>query len=358
MANGPTQAGGGVRPGTTNFVTADKGKDRNLGSGGALPGPTWTQSGPIATGTYNPDWNKPTPTDTPAVAPQKTAEDLYWEQRGAYEAAQQKAQEDAVIATVQGMFASYGLTSLYDKVVEYARKGYNGDAIAVMLRSTPEYKARFPAMEALAKKGRAISEADYVGYERTAAQLEQRYGITPGMISQNVTKLLTEEVSAAELNDRVVLASADSLNAPEDLKATLRDYWNIDPQTALASYYLDPDVAMPLLEKQSATARIGVWMNRQGVQGLGRDMASELQAHGVTEAQAEQGFGAVKAAEGLSAGKGETIDTAGLARGTFGNTEQQARAQRVGQSRAGRFAGGGGFADSSKGVGGLGSSSG
>ena len=316
----------------------------------------WTQSGPIATGTYNPDWNKAATPAAEAAPAGPTAEDLYWAQRQEYEAQQRKAQEDAVIATVQGMFTQYGLTSLYDKVVEYARKGYNGDAIAVMLRSTPEYKARFPAMDALAKKGRAISESAYIDYERTAAQIEQRYGIAQGMVTGNVTKLLTEEVSAAELNDRVVLASADSLNAPDDLKNTLRDYWNIDPQTALSSYYLDPDVAMPLLEKQSATARIGVWINRQGVQGLGRDMATELQAQGVTEAQAEQGFGAVKAQEGFTAGKGETIDTAGLARGTFGNVDQAARAERIGQTRANKFAGGGGFADSAKGVGGLGSS--
>jgi hypothetical protein len=323
------------------------------------PKTKWTMSGPIATGTYNPDWNKAATPATPAPADTgPSAEDIYWGQRAEYEAQQRRAQEDAVISTVQGMFAQYGLTSLYDKVVEYARKGYNGDAIAVMLRSTPEYKARFPAMEALAKKGRAISEAAYVDYERTAAQIEQRYGLAQGMVTGNVTKLLTEEVSAAELNDRVVLASADSLNAPEDLKNTLRDYWNIDPQTALSSYYLDPDVAMPLLEKQSATARIGVWINRQGVAGLGRDMASELQAQGVTEQQAEQGFGAVKAQEGFTAGKGETIDTANLARGAFGNADQAQRAERIGQTRANKFAGGGGFADSNKGVGGLGSSSG
>jgi hypothetical protein len=137
---------------------------------------TWKVSGPISSSP-----GAPLPTGgsdpAPAPAPGPSAEDIYW-----------------------------GLSSLYGKVVEYARKGYNGDAIAVMLRSTPEYKARFPAMEALAKKGRAISEGQYIDYERTAAQIEQRYGITTGMVTGNVTKLLTEEVSAAELNDRVVLA--------------------------------------------------------------------------------------------------------------------------------------------------------
>lgn len=313
--------------------------------------------------------SEPTTAAAPALTPEeekkqtttvpggKTAEDLYWEQQTAYAAAQKAAQEDALIATVQGMFESYGLSTLYSKVVEYARKGYNGDAIAVMLRSTPEYKARFPAMETLAKKGRAISEASYVDYERAAAQIETRYGFVKGMITGNVTNLLTGEVSAAELNDRAVIASADSLNAPEDLKQTIRDYYNLDPQQALASYYFDPNVSMPLLEKQSAVARIGVWESRQGVSGLGKDFAAELQSQGVTEAQAEQGFGIVKEQEAFSVGKGETASTKELAQGAFGNVSAQQKAERIAGSRTGAFKQGGGFVDSAKGIGGLGSSS-
>jgi hypothetical protein len=301
----------------------------------------------------------PTPTATAAATPAPSgpsAEDLYWEQQRAYAAAAKKAQEDMVIGIVQGLFESYGLSSLYPKIVDYARKGYNGDAIAVMLRNEPEYKARFPAMEALNKKGRSISEADYIGYEKTAAALEQRYGLAEGMIGGAVTDLLTNEVSVSELNDRIVLASADSLNAPEDLKKQLRDYYGLDPETALRSYYLDPDKALPLLEKQSATARIGVWATRQGVPGIAKDLAGELQEQGVTEQQAEQGFGIVKGQQGFTSGRGEITDTTGLTRGTFGNETEAQKTERIAKSRAGRFAGGGGFQSGSGGVSGLGSS--
>jgi hypothetical protein len=92
---------------------------------------------------------------------------------------------------------------------------------------------------------------------------------------------------------------------------------------------------------------------RQGVNGIGVDIASELQAQGVSEAQAKQGFGQVAAAAAFTAGRGETTDNVGLTRGTFGNTEEAKKTQRIAQSRTGAFAGGGGFAETKTGVTGL-----
>jgi hypothetical protein len=294
---------------------------------------------------------------TQTAAPGPSAEDLYWNQRREYEAQARQAAQDSVITAVSGMFNQYGLGSLYSKVVEYARSGYSGDAIAVMLRSTPEYKARFPAMDALATKGRAISEQAYIDYERTAGALEQRYGFPQGMVMESVTDLLTNEVSAAELNDRMQLASADSLNAPQDLKDTLSDYYNLDPEMALRAYYLDPDKALPILEKQSASARIGAWARRQGVTGIDVTQAEDLQGFGVTEQEAQAGFGKVKAQEGLSAGKGDVASKADLVAGNLkGTAAARDNIERAASSRVGRFQGGGGFVDSQKGVSGLGSS--
>jgi hypothetical protein len=298
---------------------------------------------------------------TPAATPAATgpsAEDLYWQQRSAYEAAQRTAQQDATAAAVQSMFESYGLGSMYSTILDLARKDYGADAILLHLRQTPEYKARFPAMDALNKKGRAISEADYINYEKTAASLEQRYGLPEGMLMGNVTNLLTNEVSAAEMNDRVKIAVADSLQAPDDLKNTLRDYYGLDPETALSAYYLDPNVAVPLLEKQSASARIGVWADRTGVSGVGRDLAEELQGFGVTEDVAQRGFGQTAQQKSLTQGRGDTATQRELIganlQGIAGN---QQTAERAAAARVNRFGGGGQFGENRGGLAGLGSSS-
>lgn len=323
---------------------------------------TWTVSGPIATGTYNPDWNKTTtpegeqdPGMTQAeldAANNKAAMDRQLQQQAYETEVRQRAAMDAVKAA----FAQYGLQSLYPKVEEYARAGYNADAIVLLLRSTPEYKARFPAMQALMDKGRALSEAEYIGYEKDAAAIEQRYGLPNGMLMGQVTNLLTNEVSISELNDRVVLASADSINAPQDLRDTLRDYYNLDPDTALAAYYLDPEIALPLLEKQSASARIGVWASRQGVGGVGVGMAEYLQGLGVDENRAQQGFGNVKAQEGLMYGKGDVTTLTGLVDANVAGVND-ASVERTARSRVGRFSGGGQYAGSDRGTAGIGSAS-
>jgi hypothetical protein len=256
---------------------------------------------------------------------------------------------------VKAAFSQYGLDSLYGKIEEYVKKDYSADMIAILLRETPEYKARFPAMAELAKKGRAISESQYIDYERTAASLEQRYGFPAGMIMGSVTDLLMNEVSAAELNDRVLLASASSLEAPEDLRQTLKDYYGVD-QAGLAAYYLDPDKALPLLEKQFATVQIGTEGRRQGFD-LGEGLSATLEGWGVDAGQARQGYQQAGAARGLTAGRGDSVSQEGLVKGVFGDSASASANERAAKARANRFAGGGGYAGERSGATGIGSSS-
>jgi len=269
---------------------------------------------------------------------------------------ERETRQRAVMDTVRALFTQYGLSSLVGKIEEYARLDYSADAIAIMLRQTPEYKQRFPAMEALAAKGRALSEAEYVEYERTAAQLEQRYGFPTGLLSNSVTDLLTNEVSAAELNDRAILASAAAIEAPEDIRNTMSQYYGID-QGGLAGYFLDPDRAVPLLEKQYASSVIGTEAARQGVSGVGVSTAEELQALGISQEQARTGFGQVARMGTFTQGRGDVVSQQQLISGTFAQEEQALKdIERAQGARIGRFREGGGFASTQQGVSGLGSS--
>lgn len=260
-----------------------------------------------------------------------------------------------LIATLSSIFKDYGLESLTSKIIDYVREGYNGDAIAVLLRETPEYKARFPAMATLAKKGRALSEAAYIDYERTAAQLERQYGLPRGMVSGNVTGLLENDISASELNDRITMAAAASIQAPQELKDTFQKYYNIGTG-GLTAYWLDPNMAQPLLEKQFQTALIGAEAVRQG---LDVDVynAQNLQSLGISTDQARQGFGEVARDMSFTGGAGETIGQSDLIAGAFGNQAASQQTERVRASRQGRFQAGGGYAAESKGISGLATSS-
>jgi hypothetical protein len=169
-----------------------------------------------------------------------------------------------------------------------------------------------------------------------------------------VTDLLTEEVSAAELNDRAILASAAAIEAPEDLRIQMQEFYGID-QGGLAGYFLDPDRALPLLEKQYATGVIGTEARRQGV-SVGLSQAEELQGFGVTQEQARQGFGQVARMGAFTQGRGDVVSQQQLISGTLQQNEQALRdIERAQRARTGRFEGGGGFATSQQGVTGLGS---
>ena len=298
-------------------------------------------------------YTSPTVTQSGTPAPATVVEDPVKAYYDRLRLQQQGAVRDSLIAA----FNQYGLGSLYTKIVEWAKQDYSADSIMLMLRETPEYKQRFPAMAALAAKGRGISESDYIKYERTAANFEQMYGLPDGMLTGKVTELLTNEVSAEELQSRVQLAAAGSITAPEDFKAEMRDRFGIQPGD-LTAYYLDPDTALPLLEKKYAMAIIGTEARRQGVDGISTDYLGLLQNEGVTQAAAKQGFGQVAYSEGLTVGAGETATTMDLAQNAFGTDAEAAKkVQRVAGSRTARFAQGGSYAGSSGGLTGLGASS-
>jgi hypothetical protein len=257
-----------------------------------------------------------------------------------------------VIAVLTSTFNEYNLGSLIPVITRYAQQGYNESAIGVLLRQTNEYKQRFPAMAALAAKGRAISESAYISYERTASGLERQYGLPQGMLMNNITNLLTNEVSMEELNERVLMASAASVNAPESLKETFRDFYGVD---ALTAYFLDPTIATPLLQKQYATAEIGQAARQQDV-NIGFDMASQLQELGLSREGAVSGFQQVARTRGLQEGRGDTVTERQAIGGVFGMEQESQRAlERAQRARTGRFEGGGGFVSDREGTTGLGS---
>ena len=265
--------------------------------------------------------------------------------------AQKQREQDQAISSIQAIFKTYGLESLYDTIVDYARKDYSAETIAIMLRETPQYKARFPAMAALSAKNRGISEGQYIEFETLAAGLERRNGYPPGMLTGNVTKLLENEVSIDELNNRVTLATAASIQAPQDLKDTLSKYYNVG-SGGLAAYFLDPSVATPLLEKQYASAQIGAEAARQNI-GIDVGVAQNLQELGVTQAQAQEGFGRVAGQSSFMGGAGDVVDQNTLIQGNVANNAAAIKdIERVAGSRTGKFQGGGAFeADKSGNVG-------
>lgn len=255
---------------------------------------------------------------------------------------------------IGGFLGSYGLGSLADWAWGQWLKGESVDQIMLDLRSTPEYKARFPAMDALAKSGQAISETSYMQYEQSIHSLLQTSGLPKGMYDtpDQIAKMLVNNVSVTEAQSRVQLAQQAVLTAPASVRQALQAQTGLKLGD-LTGYYLDTDKALPALQTQYAQAQITGAGIEQGL-NVDQQTALNLAQQGVSYTQAQQGLGAVAQTGALGGGFGETSSQDQRIAAQFGNAGAQTQVGRVIQGRLATQQGGGGAAQTAQGLAGLG----
>lgn len=244
------------------------------GPGGPYPGPTYGQG----TWTSTTDGN---PRGTPGVDPDPG---LTGEQRSA------KAQ-------IESTLAYYGLSSLAAWAWKEFLNNIPEEQIFMDIRQTPEYKARFPAMEALAKGGHAMSETQYINYEQSAMSIMQAAGLPKGFYDQpeDFTQFLTNNIALPELQSRIDVAKVAVYNSDPATLAALRDYYGIQGGGNhigdATAYFLDPTRALPAIQQQMVAAQEAGAATRSGYQGLLQTDAENLARLGIDPTAAQKGFG-------------------------------------------------------------------
>jgi hypothetical protein len=245
---------------------------------------------------------------------------------------------------------------LWDRYLEV------GEGQALLdLRERPEYQQRFPAMKALRTKGRAITEAEYISYEKTVAGLMRRYGMPEGFYDQpdDFAKFLEAELSPAEISERVQMAARDAYSVPVEVRMELERLYGITAG-ALTAFYIDPDRATPELEKMSLAARLGGAAQRSGFGLLTKDEAERLAELGITPEQGAAGMSElIRSRELFQALPGErggqNISREQQLDAAFSNdAREQERIEKQRRQRLARFQGGGSFVTTGEGVSGLG----
>lgn len=265
---------------------------------------------------------------------------------------------DSAKAIIDTFLSRFGLQELGTWAWEQHLAGADPDQIFLLIREQPLYKQRFPAMEALSQMGSGIDERSYVEYETTVRQLLQQWGIVPGMYDspEGIADLLVNRVSASEVNERLQRAAMASLSVPQEVRDALSQMGYELDMGSLASFYLDPDKSLPLIEQQMKMAQVKGAATQQQV-GISLEEAQRLAEQGISYDQAREGFAKVTATRGLGAGQGETSDQDARVRAVFGDQDALEQVQRVQRSRRARFSGGGSAAESQEGVTGLGGAS-
>lgn len=196
--------------------------------------------------------------------------------------------------TMMLLLEQYGLGSLAGTLQQLILDGITDQAsLMLALQQTPEWKQRFAGNEMLAQNGvPVLSVAEYLAVERSYAQIMKNYGLPEGFYDDpaDFAKWIGNSVSASELQGRVTmyadLAKREDPAIIDQLKSMGMSEGDI------LAHLMDPERAMPLLQKKYQTTLIGAAARRQGVVGQ-NDYLGHLADIGVTEQQAIQGYGVI-----------------------------------------------------------------
>lgn len=208
-----------------------------------------------------------------------------------------------------GLFESFGLGSLAPKILEFAQQGYTNDTIEILLRQTPEFQARFPALKARQDAGlNAISIGRYLELESEYQKILSQSGLPVGFYDDKVSDFagwIAGDVDPDEIRERVAMAQQAVLSSDPSVRQQLAAYYNLGDGDLLA-YFLDPQRATKMFDvrRTFGTAVIGGEAARQGLT-VDQARAQSFYDRGINQQQAAAGFANVSAtlkdAERLSA---------------------------------------------------------
>jgi hypothetical protein len=256
-------------------------------------------------------------------------------------------------------FNRYGLGSLVTPLRKYIEDGISAAEFTIRLRNEPAYKKRFAANESRIQKGlRALSEAEYIGLEDQYQDIMRRYGmpetyyrqekdpVTGVMLQPGFEKLISGDVSAVELEDRVQTAYDRVINANPQISQTLREFYPEISNGDILAYALDPQNAINNIKRKVTATEIGAAAAGERL-ATGRTRAEELAAFGVTGQQYRQAAPTIREAAtigtklsdiynteqyGQSQAEAELLDIAGAG-------EAMARRKKLTQLETAQFSG-------------------
>lgn len=268
------------------------------------------------------------------------------------------------IAYLTDLLSSYGLSSLSGWAREQVVAGNSPLMVSQMLQETPEFKARFKVIFDRRAKGLApMSVNDVINYEHQARQLFQSAGLPPGFYDSpdDFYNFMANDVSINELNSRVEIAKTSIYSADATTRAEMKRLYGLSDGQEVA-YILDPNRALPIIQNQFQAALTSATAIETGYGQLSQTEAENLARQGITQSQAQSGFGQLVHSQQLfSPLPGQETAESAISRGQqltaafSGDARAQGVIARRAEARAAAFQGGGSFANDQQGFGGLGS---
>jgi hypothetical protein len=194
-------------------------------------------------------------------------------------------------------FSQYGLGALVTPLKDLITSNVSPSEFALRLTETDAYKKRFAANQARINQGlRALSPAEYIGLEDQYQNIMRNYGLPSSYYTKDsmgtqagFEKFIGNDVSAAELEDRIATAQKRVLNTNPEVLTALKQFYPDLNNADILAYTLDPTKALEEIKRKVTAAEIGGAALAQGLQAQG-GTAEALAGLGVTKAQAQQGY--------------------------------------------------------------------
>ena len=208
-----------------------------------------------------------------------------------------QANARSAYALLLSEFSRYGLESLVSPLQDLIKQGLSGAEFQIALRNTDAYQKRFAGNTDRIKKGLvALSPGDYIELEDQYQKIMRNYGLPASYYTKDsigtqagFNKLIANDVSAVELEERVLTAQKRVLDAaPEVMTALKQFYPNINNSNILA-YTLDPEKGLEDIRKKVTAAEIGGAALGAGLTTSLTD-AEYLRRYGVTKETAQRGY--------------------------------------------------------------------
>jgi hypothetical protein len=234
------------------FNTSDDARlfSRAVGGSISVIGGKYTVTyGTTVTGNNPPATNPPANNNPNVWNP---ASGVSFEQWNYDRSAKQSRAEAAGVLIAQ--FNAYGLSGISNLVQSFVNSSVPPALWQTKLKESKAYQDRFPAMAALAKAKKAMSESDYITQERAYDSVFSAAGI-PGYAKspKDYYFFFTNNISPEQVGNRVNAATSLINNSDPNALNAFQKFYGIGKKDLLA-FYLSPKQQGPELIKKAQIA--------------------------------------------------------------------------------------------------------
>ena len=254
----------------------------------------------------------------------------------------QETQDDRdALTIIRDALAGYGLEGLANYAYRFLMEGSSSESVMIEIKDTELFRERFKGMETRSKLGLpAISPAEYIRLESNYRQTMAAAGLPANFYDNpdDFAEFIGNDVSPAEMTERVSMAATAVSNINPELKTQLQDMYGIGVENdgELVAYFLDPERGVSVIEQrlQVESAGLSAAALQATGQGIQTDVARQLAGQNVQQREISQRLGQQAGLTQTTFGEQQAATSTQLAASAFGlDSEATAEIRRLRQRR-------------------------